>query len=119
MLLNQQYAKFLMSITNAYACQQSVHCEQPESWFEEKILELFEEASGRGIKRQDIAVIATTAIAVVLTKPKIYEAADPKPKPHRSKLAKLAWKDPCGSTNETELVLVQEKKKNGRRRPDA
>ena len=52
-----------MSITNAYVCQRSVHCGQPESWFEEKILELFEEARGRGIRRQDIAVTATTTLA--------------------------------------------------------
>jgi len=62
------YAGFLISAANLYASSRATACKESESRFEQKLMRLFEEAAKSGVEKQDIAVIASTAIAVVLTK---------------------------------------------------
>jgi hypothetical protein len=68
MHLDKVYAGYLISAANLYASQRGTGCNKSESWFEEHLLRLFEEAQSFGVKTQDIAVIASTAIAVVLSR---------------------------------------------------
>jgi hypothetical protein len=68
MHLDKIYAGYLISAANLYASQRGTACHKSESWFEEHLLRLFEEARSFGVETQDIAVIASTAIAVVLSK---------------------------------------------------
>jgi hypothetical protein len=68
MQLNQKYASYLISAANVYAGQRSTDCKAAESWFEQRLLTLFEQASQSGVEQQDLAVIASTALAVALTK---------------------------------------------------
>ena len=58
-----------MNATNVYASQQSTSFKAEESWFEKRLMALFEQARVSGVETRDIAVIASTALAVVLTKP--------------------------------------------------
>ncbi len=102
-------------MTNAYASRRSAHCEQTESWFESKLLELFEEARKEGIRQHDIAVIAATAIAVILTKPETYKVAAPA-KPLGCKKPEQVRNDAGAFSNSRDLVLVQNQGKRGVRR---
>jgi uncharacterized membrane protein required for colicin V production len=68
MHLDKIYAGYLINAANLYASQRATACKQSETWLEQKLLRLFEEAASSGIEKQDIAVIASTAIAVVLNK---------------------------------------------------
>jgi hypothetical protein len=69
MSINQVYASFLINAANAYASQQSTSFKAEESWFEKRLMALFEQARKSGVETRDIALIASTALAVVLTKP--------------------------------------------------
>jgi len=69
MSINQLYASFLINAANVYASQQSTPFKAEESWFEKRLMALFEQAQKSGVETRDIAVIASTALAVVLTKP--------------------------------------------------
>jgi hypothetical protein len=69
MSINQIYASFLMNAANVYASQQSSPFRADESWFEKRLIALFEQARKSGVQKRDIALIASTALAVILTKP--------------------------------------------------
>jgi hypothetical protein len=69
MSINHVYASFLINAANVYASHQSTSFKAEESWFEKRLMALFEQARKSGIETRDIAVIASTALAVVLTKP--------------------------------------------------
>ena len=68
MSLNGDYASFLIAASNIYASQYETACSKAESQFEQDLLKLFAKASNGGVALQDIVVIASTAIAVMLTK---------------------------------------------------
>ena len=68
MSLNGDYASFLIAASNIYAAQYETVCSKAESQFEKDLLKLFARASNGGVALQDIVVIASTAIAVMLTK---------------------------------------------------
>jgi hypothetical protein len=68
MHLDKAYAGYLISAANLYASQRVTPFKEEESWLEQRLLRLFEEALGSGVEVQDIAVIASTAIAVLLTR---------------------------------------------------
>jgi hypothetical protein len=67
MSLNKKYASFLMAASNIYAGQSSTTCSKAESQFERSLFKLFSQASNGGMALQDIVVITSTAIAVMLT----------------------------------------------------
>jgi len=69
MSINQLYASFLINAANVYASQQSTPFKAEESWFEKRLMALFEQARKSGVEKRDIALIASTALAVILTKP--------------------------------------------------
>jgi hypothetical protein len=71
MSLNKEYASFLIAASNIYAGQRSTKCSKVESQFERGLFKLFDQASNAGMDLQDMIVVASTAIAVMLTK---YEA---------------------------------------------
>lgn len=73
MRVDQRYASYLMNAANLYAASRATDCKASESWFEQNLMTLFEEATKSGVEVQDIAVIASTAIAVLLTKPSTSE----------------------------------------------
>lgn len=58
-----------MSAANVYASHESTPFRAEESWFEKRLMALFEQARKSGVETRDIALIASTALAVVLTKP--------------------------------------------------
>jgi hypothetical protein len=68
MHLDKIYAGYLINAANIYASQRGTACNKSETWFEEHLLRLFEQAQAFGVRTQDIAVIASTAIAAVLSK---------------------------------------------------
>lgn len=68
MHLDKVYAGYLISAANLYAAERATPCKKEESWLEQRLLRLFDEAQSSGVDIQDIAVIASTAIAVVLTR---------------------------------------------------
>ena len=68
MSLDREYASFLIAASNIYAAQGSARCSQAESEFESGLFRLFSQASKNGMALQDIVVITSTAIAVMLTK---------------------------------------------------
>jgi hypothetical protein len=68
MSLNEDYACFLIAASNIYATQYATACSKAESKFEQDLLKLLAKASNSGVALQDIVVIASTAIAVMLTK---------------------------------------------------
>jgi len=68
MSLNKEYASFLMATSNIYAAQGNAKCSKAESQFERCLFNLFSEASNSGMALQDIVVITSTAMAVMLTK---------------------------------------------------
>jgi hypothetical protein len=68
MSLDREYASFLIAASNIYAAQGSARCSQAESEFEGELFKLFSQASRNGMALQDIVVITSTAIAVMLTK---------------------------------------------------
>jgi hypothetical protein len=86
MNLDQKYASYLINAANVFASQRSTGCKAAESLFEQRLLKLFEQARESGVEQQDIAVIASTAIAVILTKPasfvEVCEAEPAKKRPH-------------------------------------
>lgn len=57
-----------MTIAELYASQEETSYNEGESAFETSLMALFEQAQRRGINQRDIAIIASTAIAVILTK---------------------------------------------------
>ena len=57
-----------MNAANVYASHQSTSFKAEESWFEKRLMTLFEQARKSGVETRDIAVIASTALAVILTK---------------------------------------------------
>jgi len=69
MQLNNEYASFLVAASNVYAAQNETACTMAECQFEERLFKLFEQARKGGVALQDIAVITSTAIAVILTRP--------------------------------------------------
>ena len=69
MSINQLYASFLINAANVYASQQSTSFKAEESWFEKRLMALFEQAKKSDVETRDIALIASTALAVILTKP--------------------------------------------------
>jgi hypothetical protein len=69
MPINQLYASFLINAANVYASQQITSFNAEESWFEKRLMALFEQARKSGVQKPDIALIASTALAVILTKP--------------------------------------------------
>ena len=69
MSINHVYASFLRNAANAYASHQNTSIKAEESWFEKRLMALFEQARKSGVETRDIAVIASTALAVILTKP--------------------------------------------------
>ena len=73
MSINQLYASFLVNAANVYASQQSTSFKAEESWFEKRLMALFEQARKSGVETRDIALIASTALAVILTKPALPE----------------------------------------------
>jgi hypothetical protein len=75
MHLDKVYAGYLISAANIYAAQRATPCKEEESWLEQSLLRLFEEAQGLGVEVQDIAVIASAAIAVVLTRSSASDSA--------------------------------------------
>jgi hypothetical protein len=68
MQLNRDYASFLLAAANIYAAQTSTGCSKAESQFEQRLFKLLEQASDAGVALQDIVVITSTAVAVMLTK---------------------------------------------------
>ncbi len=68
MSLNREYAAFLIAASNIYAAQGETRCSKAESKFEQNLFKLFAQASNGGVALQDIVVITSTAIAVMLTK---------------------------------------------------
>jgi hypothetical protein len=68
MRVDHRYASYLMNAANLYAASRATDFKASESWFEKNLMTLFEEATKSGVEVQDIAVIASTAIAVLLTK---------------------------------------------------
>jgi hypothetical protein len=68
MSLNKEYASFLMATSNIYAAQGNAKCSKAESQFERGLFNLFSQASNSGMALQDIVVITSTAMAVMLTK---------------------------------------------------
>jgi hypothetical protein len=68
MSLNKEYASFLMATSNIYAAQGNAKCGKAESQFERGLFNLFSQASNSGMALQDIVVITSTAMAVMLTK---------------------------------------------------
>ena len=75
MSLNKEYASFLMAASNIYAAQGSTTCSKAESQFENNLFSLFAQASHGGMNIQDIVVITSTAIAVMLTKGETIQSA--------------------------------------------
>ncbi|MFZ1110232.1 MAG: hypothetical protein WAN43_18020 [Rhodomicrobium sp.] len=75
MHLDKVYAGYLISAANLYAAQRVTPCKEEESWLEQRLLRLFEEAQKSGVEIQDIAVIASAAIAVVLTRSSASESS--------------------------------------------
>ncbi len=69
MSISHVYASYLMNAANVYAAQQSSPFKAEESWFERRLMALFEHARKSGVEKQDIALIASTALAVILTRP--------------------------------------------------
>ncbi len=69
MKIEKDYAALLLSASSVYAAQGSTACSKAECHFESRLLKLFEQAERAGVSLQDIAIIASTAIAVTLTKP--------------------------------------------------
>ena len=67
MSLNKEYASFLMATSNIYAAQGNAKCSKAESQFERGLFNLFSQASNGGMALQDIVVITSTAMAVMLT----------------------------------------------------
>jgi hypothetical protein len=53
--------------------QQDTSCKAEEGWLEKRLMALFEQARKSGVETRDIALIASTALAVVLTKPALPE----------------------------------------------
>ncbi len=68
MKIEKDYAALLLSASRVYAAQSSTDCSKAECQFESRLFKLFEQAARAGVSLQDIAVIASTAIAVTLTK---------------------------------------------------
>jgi hypothetical protein len=68
MSLNREYASFLIAASNIYAAQGEAKCSKAESQFEQDLFKLFTQASNAGMALQDIVVVTSTAIAVMLTK---------------------------------------------------
>jgi hypothetical protein len=68
MSLNEEYASFLIAASNIYAGQNATKCSKVESQFERGLFKLFDQASSAGMDLQDIIVVTSTAIAVMLTK---------------------------------------------------
>jgi hypothetical protein len=68
MSLNKEYASFLIAASNVYAAQGSAKYSKTESQFEGSLFKLFDQASNGGMDLQDIVVITSMAIAVMLTK---------------------------------------------------
>ncbi len=73
MQLNENYANLLVSVASVYGQQRSTECAIAESIFEEELFSLFASARQRGVSLQDVIVIASTALAVILTKPQEIE----------------------------------------------
>jgi hypothetical protein len=68
MSLNREYASFLIAASNIYAAHSETKCSKAESQFEQDLFKLFTQASNAGMALQDIVVVTSTAIAVMLTK---------------------------------------------------
>jgi hypothetical protein len=68
MHLDKVYAGYLINAANLYAAQRATSSKEEECWLEQRLLRLFEEAQNSGVEVQDIAVIASAAIAVILTR---------------------------------------------------
>lgn len=79
-MLNEKYAGIFMEIARDYAGRQSTDCAIAESIFEKELLFLFSLAKTEGVSLQDIVVITSTALAVLLTKPQdsVDERNEPK-----------------------------------------
>ncbi len=73
MQLNEKFASLLVSAASVYGGQRSTNCTIAESIFEEELFSLFTNAQKQGVSLQDVVVIASTAIAVILTKPQKLE----------------------------------------------
>jgi hypothetical protein len=72
MCINQVYASLLINAANVYASQKSTSFKSEEGWLEKRLMALFEQARTSGVEKQDIALIASTALAVILTKPALH-----------------------------------------------
>ncbi len=68
MQLNKEYAQFLMAASTLYASQDNTPCSKAESQFETRLFKLFDQAEESGVTLQDIVVITSTAVAVILTR---------------------------------------------------
>lgn len=79
MSLNREYASFLIAASNIYAAQCETACSKAESKFEQDLFKLFWQASNGGMALQDIVVITSTAIAVMLTKQDAIPSANRQP----------------------------------------
>lgn len=92
MQLNEKYADLLVSAARVYGAQQSTQCSIEEFVFEEELFSLFKSTHNRGVSLQDIVVIASTAIAAILTEPKIINHSNANTglvKPEGTKQARL------------------------------
>ena len=64
-----------MATSNIYAAQGNAKCSKAESQFERGLFNLFSQASNSGMALQDIVVITSTAMAVMLTKGDFIQSA--------------------------------------------
>jgi hypothetical protein len=63
-----EYASMLLAASNIYAAHSDAKCSKAESRFERGLFNLFTQASNSGMAPEDIAVVASTAIAAMLTR---------------------------------------------------
>jgi hypothetical protein len=63
------YGLHFINAANVYASHQSTSFKAEESRFEKRLMALFEKSRKSGVEKRYIALITSTALAVVLTKP--------------------------------------------------
>ncbi len=73
MTIEEEYAKFILAASTLYAASGATPCRKAECKFEHGLFKLFKRANKSGVRIQDIVVIASTALAAVLTEPHLLD----------------------------------------------